>query len=314
MGRRVAIIGLGKQGRLHLAALERLERQGAATVVGAYDPAVAPSDAPYAVASLGRLLSRAPDTLIVAVPNSAYAEVFGAMREVRTAGPTILKEKPLAVNRREALELQARLDGRRLVTAQQRFFDPAYRTAARWVAEKIGDPVRYDYTYMLNIQDEGWYWHRTAGGGAWLNMGWHLGFVASWMFGRADSVDGDLFSSQLRPWSYETDDTAYVRLRHEEGAFGSLAVSVVSPLRRYELHVIGSNGAVQLDRRRCRLLALDGTTRQEIPRGTELDAYVRQAEALVSDDAALDVLEGLNSQTMQIIDWGQQVGRKVMIA
>jgi myo-inositol 2-dehydrogenase / D-chiro-inositol 1-dehydrogenase len=124
MGFRVGLVGAGRMGRTHLAALGGSSEVEIAGVVEPYEPTRAALTGVPAFASLEDLLAAVDlDAALIAVPTDQHVAVLG---QVMAAGLPVLCEKPCGLTVAEATECAsiANRAGLRLQVAYWRRFVP----------------------------------------------------------------------------------------------------------------------------------------------------------------------------------------------
>lgn len=250
----VAFIGLGKQNTSdHLRAA--LSNPGVRVV------AVCDSD-PKVAATWGEKLDVAAyttvkdliqhesmDAAIVAVPHFAY---FDILEPLMQAGVHILKEKPFAASLSEARKLSelAEQNNVNLTVAVQRKHNKIFQTYAEY-ASRIGSPFSIHGEYTLNIEklDEGWRASKKlAGGGAVIDMGYHIIDLITWYFGLPDRISSSL-GYRNRPGKYDVEDTAKIQFSYakdDRKILGSLLLSRIYPEKDEGLFIYGSDGAIKI--------------------------------------------------------------------
>lgn len=258
---RAIAVGLGK-----VAVEERLtalSRSGRFELVGVNDvnsSAVASLASEYSVygsCDLSEVIGRCrPDVAMVAVPHDQYLPII---EELAESGVHIIKEKPLATSMDEVTRIQDLVTRHSVclnVVTQRRFF-PVYRDYWR-LAERIGRVYSFEGRYSLNIPDPGRGWRASkavAGGGALMDMGYHLVDLAVWYFGLPHAISAKVSTGNRPDHSYDVDDTAHVLCEYSSGgpnphrAIGTLGMSVVHPQKDESLMVYGDRGSVELRRR-----------------------------------------------------------------
>jgi UDP-N-acetyl-2-amino-2-deoxyglucuronate dehydrogenase len=141
---RVGIVGCGKVGGLHTAALRAVPE---AVYLGAYDsdPARAAEFAAKhggtAFADLDALLRAGVEAVLIGTPHPAHREP--AVRAAE-AGVHVLVEKPMAATLADCdamLAAAARAGVRLGVISQRRFYEPVRRVKAAIDAGKLGTPA-----------------------------------------------------------------------------------------------------------------------------------------------------------------------------
>lgn len=257
---RAALIGCGKVGGVHAAALAGLTE---AQLVGCCD-ASAERAATFAARYGGRaftdldalLRTAAPEAVIVATPHPLHAAP--AIRAAE-AGVHVLVEKPLAASLADcdAMLAAARKAGVTLgAVSQRRFATPVLRMRAAIDAGKIGRPA-LGVILMFNWRDEAYYrsdpWRGrwdTEGGGVLVNQSPHHLDLLRWFLGPVEEISGT-WANLNHPY-VEVEDTALATIRFRNGGVGSVVVSLAQkPGLWSKVHVHGTSGAsigVETDR------------------------------------------------------------------
>jgi UDP-N-acetyl-2-amino-2-deoxyglucuronate dehydrogenase len=249
---RAALVGCGKVGHTHAAALRSVDE--------ADFVAVCDTSAERAGAFAARYGSRAftdvvsmlresrPEAVLIATPHPLHAApAVLAMR----AGAHVLVEKPLAASLADcdAMIAAARQAGVRLgVISQRRLYEPVQRMKAAIDAGKIGRPALGVFV-MYSWRDPAYYasdpWRgkwETEGGGVLVNQSPHQLDLLQWFMGPIEEISG-CWTNVNHP-SVEVDDTAVAILRFKNGGLGSIVTSVAQrPGIWTKVHIHGSNGA-----------------------------------------------------------------------
>jgi len=277
---RAALIGLGRiNTEDHLPALLESEEAVLDSVCDIHAEKVQRVVREHAVEgfdSLDELLSRRkPDFAIVAIPHHAYPPV---VEKLARANVHVLKEKPLATSLAEAqrIEQLVRETGIKLLVTLQRRYNPIFR-AFEQLRTKIGRVFYFDSQYTLNIQDleNGWRSSKEkAGGGALIDMGYHSVDLLLWYFGLPKTVQAQLGYANREGQTYNVEDTCSATLDYGDqgnGArlFGNMLVSRVFPRKQEKLTVMGTRGAVEIERMRIARLDAAGATAEELTRSGE---------------------------------------------
>ncbi|SCG51069.1 Gfo/Idh/MocA family protein [Micromonospora halophytica] len=244
---RVAVAGLGWAGRE--IWLPRLAGHPAFEVTALVDPQPAVRErardthnVPFAYADVDDLPAGAADLVVVAVPNHLHAAV--AARLLRRSMPVFL-EKPVCLTSAEAdlLAEAERVGGAVLLAG----------SAARWradvralveVAAELG-PIRHvDVAWVRarGVPDAGgWFTRRDlSGGGALVDLGWHLLDTALPLLGTAPitHVVGSVSDD------FVNDDAAQAAWRGEVGTDGRVRGDVEDTARGFLLTADGASVAV----------------------------------------------------------------------
>ena len=257
---RTALIGCGKVGALHAAALASLPES---TLVAVCDSSVERA-AQFATRFGGKrfhdvslmLRDSGAEAVFICTPHPLHVEpaVLAA-----NAGVHALVEKPMASNLRDcdAMIAASQKAGVLLsVMSQRRFYEPVLRMKAALDAGKIGRPVLGVFL-MFSWRDQAYYqsdpWRGrwdTEGGGVLVNQSPHQLDLLRWFMGDISEVTG--FWANLNHPYIEVEDTAVASLKFRNGGLGSIVTSLSQkPGLFTKVHLHGSNGAssgVETDR------------------------------------------------------------------
>ncbi|UOZ02742.1 Gfo/Idh/MocA family protein [Amycolatopsis sp. WQ 127309] len=269
---RVAVVGLGWAGRN--IWLQRLRAHRAYEVVALVEPdpvlraSVAREAGGTAVyASTDRLAADSVDLAIVAVPNHLHAPVAG---RVLAAGIPVFLEKPLCLSSAEVDQLAAaEAAGGAVLLGGSAACYRADVTALRELTASLGE-IRHAELFWRRARGvpagAGWFTSRQlAGGGALVDLGWHLLDVARLLLGRqvfeqvvgavsADFVNGRSFRAAWReddpadgPGG-DVEDTAHGFMVTADGLSVALRASWASheALDSTVFRIEGSEGAAEL--------------------------------------------------------------------
>ena len=257
---RVGVVGCGKVGQIHAAALAGLAEAEFVAVCDAIPERADAFAARFAVrpfADVPAMIREAGvEAIIVGTPHPQHAAptILAA-----NAGVHVLVEKPLAANLADcdAMLAAARAGGVTLgVISQRRFYEPVRRVKDAIDAGKIGRPALGVFQ-MYSWRDPSYYesdpWRGrwdTEGGGVLVNQSPHALDILLWFMGPAVEVFGR-WANVNHP-AVEVDDTAVATIRFANGGLGSAVASVSQRPGLYtKIHVHGSNGAsvgVETDR------------------------------------------------------------------
>lgn len=276
---KVAIIGFGRQGQSHYLAFKHLETQNLIHIVGICDlnkPVDLPKKTAFFTKYKDLLRYIEIDLVVVSTPNYLHKQICAAALKL---GIHVFKEKPLAITYQDGIFLHqlAKEHNCFLITAQQRYHLPAFLKAKELVPQ-LGQIKRFSYHFSLEDFSHSWYWDITkAGGGVWLNMGWHALIMIDWLLGGIVSVRLSSNSGGKRPWQYNTDHTAFARVKLTHEGEGSLFVSCVQP-KQESLKIEGSKGKIYLQRDCVRLVI---GSQQQTFLYKKIDLYLVQAKAVL---------------------------------
>jgi oxidoreductase len=340
---RTALVGLGWAARS--IWLPRLRQQPSFTVTAAVDPSPAARAAiaadgtgPPGFASLDEV-SAPFDLAVVAVPNHLHADVAARLL---TAGSHVFLEKPVCLSSGEARRLAAaeRAAGGVLLAGSA----VRYRADVRALSELAGSLGQIRHVTLSWVRARGvpggagWFTHRRlAGGGALVDLGWHLLDVLTLLLGpvtctaAAGALSGDFLGDlgQGAAWrsdqpgprhghAADVEDTARAFLVTEEGISVSLHASWASHEASDVTQVVieGSGGAATLrttfgfspNREPAGVLTLtrDGRTARvplpDEPVGAEYDRQVSALPALLRDPASKGQAIGEAARTVALIE------------
>jgi UDP-N-acetyl-2-amino-2-deoxyglucuronate dehydrogenase len=197
---RTGLVGCGKVGQIHAAALRRLPESDFVAVCdsdSARAAAFAERHGARPFTDVGAMLRDAGvEAVVIGTPHPLHAAPAIAAAE---AGAHVLVEKPLAASLADcdAMLAAARRAGVRLgVISQRRFYEPVRRMKAAIDAGKIGTPVLGVFE-MFSWRDRAYYqsdpWRgkwATEGGGVLVNQSPHQLDLLQWFMGEIDEVSG----------------------------------------------------------------------------------------------------------------------------
>ena len=257
---RIALIGCGKVGSIHAAALSSLPES---SFVAVCDSSLERAEAfagRYGVRAFAdvatMLRDAAPEAVVICTPHPLHAEAAILAAE---AGVHVLVEKPLAASLADcdAMLAAARRTGVKLgVVSQRRLYEPVLRMRAAIDAGKIGRPVLGVFT-MYSWRDPAYYqsdpWRgkwATEGGGVLVNQSPHQLDLLQWFMGDIDEISG--YWANLNHPTVEIEDTAVATIRFKNGGLGAIVTSLSQRPGIYtKVHIHGSSGAsvgVETDR------------------------------------------------------------------
>jgi predicted dehydrogenase len=257
---RVGLVGCGKIGSIHAAALRSLPEADFVAACDTSPDRAAAFAATYGVqpfSDMGVMLREAGvEVVVIGTPHPLHAEP--AVRAAE-AGVHVLVEKPMAASLADcdAMLAAARKSGVTLgVISQRRLYEPVVRMRAAINAGKIGKPalgvfLMYSWREPAYYLSDPWRgkWD-TEGGGVLVNQSAHHLDMLLWLMGPAAEVSG--YWANLNHPTVEVDDTAVATIRFRSGGLGSIITSVSQkPGIHAKIHIHGSNGAsvgVETDR------------------------------------------------------------------
>lgn len=249
---KTALVGCGKVGHLHAAALQSLP-ESEFVAVCARTPEKAKAFAEkYRVAAftdVEEMLAKSnAQAICICTPHPQHAAPTIAAAK---AGVHVIVEKPLASSLTDcdAMLTAARMNNTLISTiCQRRFYPPAQRIRRAIDEGKIGQPV-LGTASIFGWRDEAYYksdpWRgswKHEGGGVLVNQSPHQLDMLIWYLGEIDEVFG--FWANVNHPYIEVEDTAVAVVRFKNGALGNIVVSnSQNPAINARVSVHGSNGA-----------------------------------------------------------------------
>lgn len=190
-----------------------------------------------------------PNLAIVTTPHDTHLAIG---RILLAHNIPFLKEKPFALNLDQARELAVlleRYDGNmRLCT--QRHFHPLY-IYGRQALLQVGMLRHFSVTYHLNANGYLTGWRSSAisaGGGALIDMGYHIVDLLIWYFGMPEQVYASVAPKSGSAVDDSIEETVAAILNYPAGFMGTVTLSLCEPRKREELRVYGSRGSYLLER------------------------------------------------------------------
>ncbi|GLY77532.1 inositol 2-dehydrogenase [Actinoallomurus iriomotensis] len=326
---RVALIGLGRMGRVHARNLAGRCRSAELAAVADADAGMAEAagaefDVPWTTDAGALLDDPTVDAVAVATPTAAHADLV--VRAAR-AGKHVFCEKPIALDRPatvRAVEAVA-ATGVRFQIGFHRRHDPDWVAATRRIhAGEMGEP----YLFRTSLRDmkpppvE----FLAGSGGFFVDMTIHDLDTARWMVGEV--VEVAAYGTALAdPAIGEIGDldTALVVLRFESGALGVIDNSRAAGYG-YECstEVMGRSATVRIDRpqhRHYQWLTPDGATyginrdfeeRYPLAYAEEMEAFARCVrDGTEPAVTGLDALAAFDLATAADLAW--RTGRAVPV-
>lgn len=183
------------------------------------------------------------DTIYVATPHPMH---YAAVRLSLEAGKGVLCEKPFTLNAREAADLIGYARERKLFLMEAMWsrFLPAAQKFRQLVADgAIGEPriLHADFGFRHGTGDPA---HRLfapeLGGGALLDVGVYVTSLASWIFGRPQTIAS---FGHLGPTG--VDEQAALIFGYEGGAFAQLTAAVRTATPQ-EVTLMGTEGTLRI--------------------------------------------------------------------
>jgi UDP-N-acetyl-2-amino-2-deoxyglucuronate dehydrogenase len=249
---RTALVGCGKVGHLHAAALKSLP-ESEFVAVCARSPEKADAFAQkYGVAAFTDIRQMITQAKVEAIclctphPQHAAPTILAAQ-----LGVHVLVEKPLASSLKDCDAMLAAARKHRTIigtVCQRRFYPPCQRIHHTIQNGRLGKPILGTAT-MFGWRDEAYYrsdpWRgswKHEGGGVLVNQSPHALDLLIWYLGEIEEVFG-YWANQNHPY-IEVEDTAVAVIRFKNGALGNIVVSnSQNPALNARVSVHGENGA-----------------------------------------------------------------------
>jgi UDP-N-acetyl-2-amino-2-deoxyglucuronate dehydrogenase len=257
---RTALIGCGKVGGLHAAALSTLSESELVAVCDANRERAQEFARRYggrAFQSVTEMFhASGAEAVFICTPHPLHAEPAIIAAE---AGVHAMIEKPMAASLADcdAMLEAAKKSGVTIsVMSQRRFYEPVQRMKMAIDSGKIGRPI-LGLFLMFSWRDQAYYqsdpWRgkwTTEGGGVLVNQSPHQLDLLRWFMGDIAEISGR-WANLNHPY-IEVDDTAVATLKFKNGGLGSIVTSLSQkPGLFTKVHIHGSNGSsvgVETDR------------------------------------------------------------------
>ncbi len=248
---KTALIGCGKVGHLHAAALRDLPESDFTAVCDFSAERAAAFAQQYGVQpytdAAAMFKESGIEAVLICTPHPLHADpaVLAAQHGVH-----VLVEKPLAASLEDCdrmMDAAAKHNVTLGVVSQRRFFEPVLRMKQAVDAGKIGKPI-LGTVAMFSWRDEAYYrsdpWRgkwSTEGGGVLINQSPHHLDILQWIMGPIAEVSGE-WANLNHPY-VEVEDTAVATIRFRNGGLGNIVVSLCqNPGIHTKIHIHGSNG------------------------------------------------------------------------
>ena len=249
---KTALVGCGKVGHLHAAALAALPESEFVAVCGRTLEKANAFAEKYHVAAftdVREMLAKSEaEAVCICTPHPQHAAPTIAAAE---AGAHVLVEKPLASSLADCDAMLAAARANQTIigtVCQRRFYPPSQRIRRAIDDGKIGQPV-LGTAVMFGWRDEAYYrsdpWRgswKHEGGGVLVNQSPHLLDLLIWYLGEIDEVFG--YWANLNHSYIEVEDTAVAVVRFKSGALGNIVMSnSQNPAVNARVSVHGADGA-----------------------------------------------------------------------
>ena len=192
------------------------------------------------------------DAVDVGLPHKLHRN---AIVDAANAGKHVITEKPLCISLDEARDIEAavKANGVVLACAHNQMFEPAPRTARRWIKEgRIGRlfSVRTIDCFLIGTRmtKDAWGWRHSAaeaGGGCALDTGYHPTYVLVSLANAEPTQVVSFYENYNQP-QLDAEDTALTMVRFANGAIGTLHTSWghPAPNGQWQFWAVGSEGQI----------------------------------------------------------------------
>lgn len=249
----VLVVGLGSIGRRHLRNLAALGIKRLSVVTDATS-GPAGNDLPGFIKedSLESALTRQPEAVVIASPTACHIDA--ALKAAET-GAYLFIEKPVSHSMDGTAQLLKTVEEQELI-AQVGFqfrFHPVLIEIKHLIADgKIGKVISAHSHWGEYLPD----WHpwedyrngysarQDLGGGAVLTLSHPYDYLR-WLIGEFTSVYA--IADKLSQLEVDTEDTALVSARFENGAVASIYLDYIERPAHHELKIIGEAGKICWD-------------------------------------------------------------------
>ncbi|KAJ9190814.1 hypothetical protein DTO164E3_9162 [Paecilomyces variotii] len=312
------IVGLGQRTKKKaVPSLLKLSKAGLVRIAGAVDPFVktAPIDNLPIYPGVDDFLrnNATPSVAYVAIPHHEYSKVLPQLFQ---AGINVLKEKPVACNSSEALELKklAAAHGVKVSVLCQRRFSRRYNALEGWLP-LLGKISSVQVVESIDVAElaEGWRAHKElAGGGVVIDMGYHMLDQLIGLFGRQFEVQ-HVALMKTRHGDYDVDDTAHISVKFGDAVNATIVISRSGARNEEKVSVIGEAGILTLDGDLVRLSLRDETGRLS----PQEEYTVQEPSSLLLERGLVSFIENNNTDNwdldrdiavMQLVDEIYRVG------
>ena len=244
---RVGLVGCGGQGN---ALAQAIVRTNLLRLLACADPDEAAAGRAAAFApevsthnSVEALLSESDlDAIVIATPHHLLAAV--ALAALR-AGKHVLVEKPMALNAREAeeIEVAAAKAGVCYMAGYSFRFSMASHVRELLAAGVAGEIQAVTGSIGGGPMNNGWVAYPETGGGPLLFVGCHLIDLLLWFLADEPVV---VYADVRRRADTGADETSAIQIRFANGALAQCLVTQAASTFSYELEIHGRTGKVAL--------------------------------------------------------------------
>jgi predicted dehydrogenase len=244
---RVGVIGAGLIGKERLAALSALEAEGKpVAIAGIYDTneelcrSLATEYAAPASQSVQAILREEPDWIMIALPHDSAVQVA---KEALNYGVSVLIEKPLGRDLREAEQLLQLAGNRLRVGFNYRFYKGIHQAIQDLKSGRFGKTVSIEFNLGHGCapgQEQTWKLNELqAGGGCLIDPGVHLLDLCLQLAPTGVKVVGG--TSWKGFWNTGIEEEVSLILRAEDFTI-NLRISIVAWRSTFSMRINGTDG------------------------------------------------------------------------
>ncbi|MCK5114298.1 MAG: Gfo/Idh/MocA family oxidoreductase [Phycisphaerae bacterium] len=235
------------------------------------------------------ILKTKPRACFIATPPMVAPELLGICLK---NGVNVWKEAPLGRDLGEAVEMVHQFNdaGLKLAVGTHRRFSETYMQAKK-LLPKIGEVFLARVHYLFNWGgDLKWRCDKlSAGGGALLELGYHITDLLIWMLGLPEEVYALITCESEKPNGgdaayppHDTDDSTVATLRYRNNVIASLVASRVSGPVSEQLVIHGTGGSITVNPDACTLRGPDGEIIERMENTLTLgELFCRQVQGFV---------------------------------
>ncbi len=200
--------------------------------------------------------------IVVSLPHYLYSKV---VKKCLDKGLNIFKEKPLAKDFNESIEIlqNAKIKQKTVYTVTKRDFYPVY-IRGKELLEELGTIYQYTAKHYVtggNIH-EGWKSNKfQSGGGAVINLGYHLLKVLIDYFGEIENAAMYSSNKGKEGYKYEVEDAVTALISHKSGTYGSFQLNCYTGVKQESIEIHGTKGTMVIAKTEITIYSLDGTIR-----------------------------------------------------
>lgn len=271
--KRIALIGLGKQTQQEfIPSLQLLSKS--ISVVAICDPNLQAIQAVQKIYPDARGYQKDQeffthetklDAVLLCVPHYLY---YRLTKKALSRHIPVLKEKPLSLNLSQARKLcsLSKHTHTPLYTITKRSMYPSYIRGKK-VIEQLGIVYQFHAHHTISCGNlyEGWRsQEKTAGGGVFMDLGYHLMDIILRYFGKPADVVMRKSNLGKEGYSYSVEDAATLLFTYKSGLHGSFSVNCLSALKDEYIQVWGTRGTVIIRKNSVTVYRTDGTEKKQL--------------------------------------------------